>query len=209
MKVKKVICVVSILILLIPFILVIINYNSLSKIRTENKFSKKNGLQLMSGLASTFEAWGDDVDISKGYSISKECFDRLDLYHSTKLLDNLIEASKNNLFLDRKVINMGQHRVLYINQGIFLKDVKILYLTYNTLFPRGNEIYQISLVDDVGNTIATTPSLIDISSSPMLTNYENFFWGVDLDLYEKAILNISVVSPEGKLLSEYKEELAF
>jgi hypothetical protein len=186
-------------------IIVMINLNSINRIRLENKYSNNNGRLLMYGMASTFQAWSNNsVDNSKEFLISKECFDRLDLYDSQHSNDNLIEASKNNLILDKRWINLGERRG-FINQCIILKDVKILYLTYNTLFPNAKEIFQTSLKDDRGNIIAASPSFNNVTSSLMLENYENYFWGVDLDLYDKIVLNFRISSPDGALISYYDQ----
>lgn len=158
----------------------------------------------MYSMASTFEAWANnDVDNSNPFLVSEECFDRLDLYNSHNSGDNLIEASKNNLVLDKTWITNEDGRRLFINQCIILKDVKILYITYNVLFPSANEIYQISLLDGNGNTIAASPSFIDVKESLMIKNYENYFWGIDLDLNDKIVLSISISTPEGTLISRY------
>jgi hypothetical protein len=53
------------------------------------------------------------------------------------------------------------------------------------------------------NIIAVSPSFIDVKSGLMAKNYENYFWGIDFERYDKIILNIKITSPEGSSLGDY------
>jgi hypothetical protein len=198
---KRILLVVVLLLFLVFITLLTTNYPCINKIISENKYSKNNGRLFLSGLASTFQAWGNDTDNSDEYFISKECFDRLEL-NNQYTNENIIEASKNNLILDKEMLKIDNQKYLYINQCIILKDVKILYLAYNSFFSGTDEIYQITLLDDKDHIIAASPSFIDVKSGLMAKNYENYFWGIDLELYDKIILNIKITSPEGKSLGD-------
>jgi hypothetical protein len=200
---KRILLVVVLLLFFVFITLLTTNYRCINKIISENKYSKNNGRLLLSGLASTFQAWGDNTDNSDEYFISKECFDRLELYYDQYANENINETSRNNLILDKKILKIDDQRYLYINQCIVLKDVKILYLAYNSFFSGTNDIYQITLLDGKDHIIAASPSFIDVKSGLMVKNYENYFWGIDLELYDQIILNIKITSPEGKSLGEY------
>jgi hypothetical protein len=200
---RRILLVVALLLFLVLITLLMTNYRCINKIISENKYSKNNGRLLLSGLASTFQAWGDNTDNSDEYFISKECFDRLELYYDQYANENINETSRNNLILDKKMLKIDDQRYLYINQCIVLKDVKILYLAYNSFFSGTNDIYQITLLDGKDHIIAASPSFIDVKSGLMVKNYENYFWGIDLELYDQIILNIKITSPEGKSLGEY------
>jgi hypothetical protein len=200
---RRVLLVVVLLLFFVFITLLTTNYRCINKIISENKYSKNNGRLLLSGLASTFQAWGDDTDNSDEYFISKECFDRLELYNNQDAIDNIREVSQNNLILDKKMLKIDNQRYLYINQCIIMKDVKILYLAYNSFFSGTDEIYQITLLDDKDHIIATSPSFIDVKAGLIAKNYENYFWGIDPELYDKIILNIKITSSEGTSLVDY------
>ncbi len=203
MKRKGILTVLLLVLFSVFFTLFMTNYRCINKIITENKYSKNNGRLLLTGLASTFQAWGNDTDNSVEYFISKECFDRLELYYNHDANENIREASRNNLILDKKMLEIDNQRFLFLNQCIILKDVKILYLAYNSFFSDIEDIYQITLLDEKNHIIAASPSFIDVTSGLMANNYENYYWGIDLELYDKIILNIKISSPEGMLFGDY------
>jgi len=196
------ICVTVLIFFSLIIIVVTTNYTCISKVYTENRYRKDNGLNLLSGLASTFNAWGNDIDTSNSYYKSKECFDNFGPYNSVSTGVNINEASKNNIILDNKMIKINSNIIL-INQCIILKDVKVLYLTYNTFFSDAKKTFKISLIDNMNNIIADAPSFTDIKTGLMLRNYENYFWGIDFDKYKMITLHIEVYSEEGNFLYDY------
>lgn len=205
MKIKKSILITLISSsILIVFLLIILvtNYTCIRKIHVENNYQKENGSLLLSGLASTFDAWGNNIDKSNSYFISKKCFESFGPLSSWSG-NNLRKASKNNRILEGRILKLGKTRKIYINQCILLKDVKILYLAYNTFLSDTKNVFTIALYDNMNNIIAKAPSFTDIQTSWVLRNYENYFWGIDFDKYTSINLQIEVYSPEGKLIEAY------
>lgn len=192
---------------LILFVGIIPNYSCIKEILVQNKYRKNNGRLLLYGIASTFNAWGDNLDTSTGFKISKKCVDNLGHINSEEFHKNINNASKNNLIINKKNLKNPKNNSIFINQCIFLRDIKVLYITYNTLFPNKSKEFRISLIDDGGKTIGVEPSLIDTTNGLLMTNYENYFWGIDSDNYQKLILHIEVSSEDGRFLYEYDQLL--
>jgi len=210
MQRKKIITLIFATILIISSLIIIVvttNYTCMSKIYSENRYQKDNGMNLLYGLASTFNAWGNDTDTSNSYFISKECFDSFGSFDSVSAMDNISGASENNIVLDNEMIKINRNMIL-INQCIILKDVKVLYLTYNTFFSNTKKIFKISLLDNKNNVIAEAPSFTDVTTSLMIRNYENYFWGIDFDKYKIITLHIEVYTEEGDF-QYYYDHLLF
>jgi hypothetical protein len=180
------------------------NYSCIKKISVERNYRKNNGSLLILGLASSFNAWGDKLDTSDAYYRSKKCINQFGNIDSEEGNRKIREASKNNIILNVRAVGK---KTIFINECILLKDIKVLYLTYNTFFSNTKRLIRISLYDDSGNLIAKEPSFTDIKSGMLIRNSENYFWGINFDLYEKLILNVKVYSAQGEYLYEYDQLL--
>lgn len=176
----------------------------MKKIYVQHNYQKNNGRLLVYGLASSFNAWGNYPDASTGFKISKKCIDNLGYLDSEEFSKNIQNVSKNNIIINKKNINHLKNS-LFINQCILLRDIKVLYLTYNTLFPNTNKIIKISLTDNNGNIIAEEPSFINTTQGLLINNYENYFWGIDYGNYENLVLHVEVSSKYNRFLYEYDQ----
>lgn len=189
---------------LILFVGIIPNHFCIKEIIIQNRYRKNNGRLLVYGIASAFDAWGNNADKITGYQISKKCVDDLGHIDSEEFGNNINNASKNNLIVNKKNL---KNNSIFINQCIFLRDIKVLYITYNTLFPNNSKLFRISLIDDMGKIIAAEPSFIHTTHDLLITNYENYFWGIDSENFQKLILHIEVSSEDGRFLYEYDQLL--
>jgi hypothetical protein len=207
MKSRKIIMTIfSILILVILFI-IFTNYSCIKKNIIENKYKKDNGGLLIYGLASTFDAWGNSLDTSFEYLESKECIDNLGNINREEATIKIKEVSKNNIIVSKEALKTTSKNTIFINQCILLKDIKVLYLTYNTFFSDTNKSINISLYDDMGNKISDKPNYIDIKKGLIMKNSENYFWGINFDKANKIILHIEVYSKQGEFLYDYDQLL--
>lgn len=188
---------------LIIFVGIIPNYSCIKEILVQNKYRKNNGGLLLYGIASTFNAWGDNLDTSTGFKISKKCVDNLGHLDNDEFIENIHNASKNNLIINKTNLNKS----IFLNQCIFLKDIKVLYITYNALFPNHNKVFKASLIDNRGNTIAAVPSFTSTTRGLLMTNFENYFWGIDSETFQQLILHVKVSSDDGSLLFEHDQLL--
>lgn len=127
---------------LILFVGILPNYSCIKEILVQNKFQKNNGRLLLYGIASTFDTWGDNLDTSTGFKISKKCIDNLGHIDSEEFYKNIDNASKSNLIINKTNLKNS----IFINQCIFLRDIKVLYITYNALFPNHNKVFKASLI---------------------------------------------------------------
>lgn len=188
---------------LILFVGIIPNYSCIKEILVQNKFQKNNGRLLLYGIASTFDTWGDNLDTSTGFKISKKCIDNLGHIDSEEFYKNIDNASKNNLIINKTNLKNS----IFINQCIFLRDIKVLYITYNALFPNHNKVFKASLIDNRGNAIAAVPSFTSTTRGLLMTNFENYFWGIDSETFQQLILHVEVCSDDGSLLFEHDQLL--
>ena len=198
---------VTICFILVFVFVITTNYSCLERMSVEHNYQKDNGFDLIITIASIFDSWGDNVDTSNGYYISQKCINNYGDLYTDEALIKMKEASKNNIRLDNELTKASSNKTIFINQCIFLKDIKVLYITYNTFFSNNNKLIRLSLFDNIGNIIASEPSWFDNTSGLIVRNSENFFWGIDYDKYEKITLHIKVYSLEQNFLYEYDQLL--
>ena len=183
------------------------NYSSIERIYVQHRYERNNGFDIMFSLSSTFEAWGDHVDTSVGFKSTQNSITSFGEIYSDEALNKMKESSKNNVILDRDLTRKADKKTLIIDQCIFIKDIKVLYITYNTFLSNTNKIIQLSIYDDLGNLIISEPSWFNNTKGLMIHNSENFFWGIDFEKYEKLIIHIKVFSSDNEFLYEYDQAL--
>ena len=100
----------------------------------EHNYQKENGFPLIVTIASIFDSWGDNVDTSTAYYISQKCINNFGDLSTDEALKKMRKSSENNVKLDNDVTKASSNKTIFINQCILLKDIKVLYITYNSFF---------------------------------------------------------------------------